>query len=671
MSPGPDHARQDERNPAAEPAATSGAAPSSESTAPTPAAQLLGVQRSAGNAAASRLVARGPGAAGGGSGAAVLARDPTAAPPASTTSSITPDLVKTYDDQKLAAELRALDAKAGSVTDPAERKQLEDNLKVLVDEQKRRAAESGKPRLVDTGLARPPGLPADAGFQLVPVEGAPAAVTDKMPEGQLMELVPGVGLRPVGAGGGPPAMPGPALPGPAAPVIPAGPMSIPATPPPGAQPAQVAGAGSFGAIAGGNAIVTTQGFAAAGENALGIIAIPQIRNTLGPTANPVIDVARPATQLGHTAMYLRQNGQIQWVRGFGPDFTVDFLKNVTAVGEGHATTPGTVANDLSLFKSTMAKTVEYPIDAAMAEQVSGSHPLGKGGGAPENWTGKPNVYAHEHGGPAMMCANKNCVMYAVESVEGHLGGPVGPKGSVVNIPSSGVPEGVSPQGTASQGKLYGAMADAESGAAPFARPPGAIGPAVAGSMPQALRYIKWGGRVFIVVGLAAGVWEIASAAPDQRKRTATGVVAGTAGGFAGGAAGGALAGATAGLVCGPGAPVCSLVFGISAGLVGGVIGALGSRALAETAYDLSNPKGTPTSGPLPAVVGKPSTECPSCHSELKKSEAGKSPFPPLGSSSTLASAMISGQGKEKQHTLTEAEIQLVAKYLNLPIDGKK
>lgn len=617
-----------------------------------PAAQLLGVQRTAGNAAAARILARNPGAAGG-------------------VSSITPDFAKGLDDGKLASEMRALDARAGAVTDPGERAQLEQNLKILVDEQKRRAADAGKPRLVDTGLARPPGLPADTGFQLVQVDGAPSAVTDTMPEGQLMELIPGVGLRPVGAGGsGPPAPP--AAPG--GPVIPA----VPAAPPsssPGLQGAQVAGAGSFGAIAGGNAIVTSQGFAAAGEHALGIIAIPQIRNTLGPTANPVIDLARPTSQLGHTAMYLRQNGQIQWVRGFGPEFSVDFLKNVGSVGEGHAATPGAVANDLSMFKSTMAKTIEYPIDAALAEQVSGGHPLGKGGtgGAPENWTGKPNVFAHEHGGPAMMCANKNCVMYAVESVEGHLGGPVGPagQGSVVNIPSSGVPEGVSPQGTASQGKLYGALSEAESGAAPFATPPRATGAPVVGSMPQALRYIKWGGRVFIVVGLAAGAWEVYSATPEQRDRTTTGVIAGTAGGFAGGAAGGALAGAAAGLVCGPGAPVCSLVFGIGGGLVGGVIGALGSRALAETAYDIANPRGVPVSGPLPAVVGKRPTECPSCHSELKKPEPGKSAFPPLGGSSTLASALIGSQGQEKPRTLTEAEIQMVAKYLNLPLDGGK
>lgn len=641
-------------------------APPAPAPSSAPAARLLGVQRTAGNAAAARLLARKPGAPGG----AVLARDPAAAPAASTVSSITPEFAKGLDDGKLASEMRALDARAGSVSDAGERAQLEQNLKILVDEQKRRAADAGRPRLVDTGLARPPGLPADAGFQLVEVDGAPSAVTDTMPEGQLMELIPGMGLRPVGAGGGPPAAPA----GPGAPVIPAGPTA-PVSSSPGLQSAQVAGAGSFGAIAGGNAIVTSQGFAAAGEHALGIIAIPQIRNTLGPTANPIIDLARPTSQLGHTAMYLRQNGQIQWVRGFGPEFSVDFLKNVGPVGEGHAATPGAVADDLSMFKSTMAKTIEYPIDAAMAEQVSGSHPLGKGGtgGAPENWTGKPNVFAHEHGGPSMMCANKNCVMYAVESVEGHLGGPVGPagKGSVVNVPSSGVPEGVSPQGTASQGKLYGALSEAESGAAPFATPPRATGAPVVGSMPQALRYIKWGGRVFIVVGLAASAWEIYSAAPEQRERTTTGVIAGTAGGFAGGAAGGALAGAGAGLVCGPGAPVCSLVFGIGGGLAGGVIGALGSRALAETAYDIANPKGVPVSGPLPAVVGKRPTECPSCHSELKKPEPGKSPFPPLGGASTLASALIGGQGQEKQRTLTEAEIQMVAKFLKLPLHAGK
>jgi hypothetical protein len=87
------------------------------------------------------------------------------------------------------------------------------------------------------------------------------------------------------------------------------------------------------------------------------------------------------------------------------------------------------------------------------------------------------------------------------------------------------------------------------------------------------RLLRWGGRLFLVVGIAATGYEIAAAPPAERTRTAIGAASGFVGGLA--------AGAAAGLVCGPGAPLCSVMLGLTFGLVGGVA----SRAAAESIYD--------------------------------------------------------------------------------------
>jgi hypothetical protein len=94
-------------------------------------------------------------------------------------------------------------------------------------------------------------------------------------------------------------------------------------------------------------------------------------------------------------------------------------------------------------------------------------------------------------------------------------------------------------------------------------------------MPRYFRVLKWGGRIFIVVGAVDVVYETATAQEGQRGRT----LAREGTGFVGGLA----AGAAAGLVCGPGAPVCSVVLGLGFGLAGMWVG----RTVGEGAYDLA------------------------------------------------------------------------------------
>jgi hypothetical protein len=118
-----------------------------------------------------------------------------------------------------------------------------------------------------------------------------------------------------------------------------------------------------------------------------------------------------------------------------------------------------------------------------------------------------------------------------------------------------------------------------------AMPREATGPPVIGQMSRGMRYLRWGGRVFFVVGLVTGGAEIAMADPSQRTRVTAEVTAGFVGGFAGGAAGGAAAGAAAGLVCGPAAPVCSTVLAVGGAIIGGILGGMGGRSLMGSLFD--------------------------------------------------------------------------------------
>ena len=81
-------------------------------------------------------------------------------------------------------------------------------------------------------------------------------------------------------------------------------------------------------------------------------------------------------------------------------------------------------------------------------------------------------------------------------------------------------EGAIVPGTAGQGQFIKALKGVEAGTEELAPVEGAIGPAVVGSMGKGLRYLKWGGRVFMVIGAAAAIYEVASAPEEERTRTA-------------------------------------------------------------------------------------------------------------------------------------------------------
>jgi hypothetical protein len=290
-----------------------------------------------------------------------------------------------------------------------------------------------------------------------------------------------------------------------------------------------------------------------GGNGIGLIGIPRM-------GTPGAIVPESLSQWGHTAVYARINGQIVVTRGYTVGSLAEAALRGSGITAGREAIPGVISNDVALFTNTGARVIEFPVSAQTASGFVERLPM-PGPPPPEGptlYTGRPSIY----GSPAAT----NCVGWGCAVIESELGGRVGtitPEGNV-----SPIAEPVNPQ----QG-LQGRFMQATSEGAEIAQLPGATGEAVISGMPRYLQILKWGGRIFIVIGGVMVVVETSRAREGQRGRTLTGAT----GGFLGGLA----AGAAAGLVCGPSALACSIVLGLGFGLAG----YFGGRALAEAAYD--------------------------------------------------------------------------------------
>jgi hypothetical protein len=417
-------------------------------------------------------------------------------------------------------------------------------------------------------VARPAGLPPGEGFVLQPAPDLPLELIAALPEGQIIPLPSEAGPAAAGEWGAPW---GAELGPPGVSIEPLGadlqPLTAPALGEEGGLP--LADLGVPLAVGGRamnvsiNAQLMRTGFASAGPDAIGLVAIPRWRT---PGARFLIP--ETPSVWGHTAAYVRRAGQIEIVRGFNPEMSLSFLRSARAVERGTAAVPAAIGSDVHLFTVTGARSIEYPVTPAVAEALARRlPPVGpvQPGGAPLLYTARPAVYR--------VCTASNCGLWAAEVVEEALGGPIGPASRAgVSVTALGEGGEVVAR-TASQGRLMGFLGDVARGGEAAGPVPGATGPAVASGMPRGLQVLKWGGRAFFVLGLAMVPLEVFLAPPGQRVRTAVGAGAGFLGGFA--------AGAGAGLVCGPGAPVCSIVLGITFGLAG----ALGARYLAEHLYD--------------------------------------------------------------------------------------
>jgi hypothetical protein len=548
--------------------------------------------------------------------------------------SITRPWAEALTDDEMTEQVRIVrESIANHAPGTAEYQTARENLAVLEqvqnDRNLRQLAITGG-TVTEQTVPRPPGLPAGGGFTLIPAPSSlklPAELLHQIPEGQLVEAPPAMIMATMPAQGNIGAL----------------------------LPTADIGLGDVGMGTSVTAMTTlmasgqylqTYGFAAAGDSALGFVAIPRL-------GTPGQLIPQSTSMWGHTAIYVRQGGRITMVRGFMPGSMLDTALHAGQIEAGLRGTPASIANDARLFLNTGARSVEYAVDPRLAAQAAkdlpGVGPVRPGSGLPTEYTARPAV--------RNLCTQSNCGLWAIEQMEQRLGGAVGPRPGT-SVTALGEGGAVVPR-TASQGRLLH-FTQGET----FAPVPGGTNP-TSGGMSTGFKVLRWGGRIFFVVGVALTVAEVVLARPEERERTAVGATAGFVGGLAFGAA--------AGLVCGPGAPVCSVVLGLTFGIIGG----FATREAAESIYDATHPRGS----------SRPATEadllafnaswaqatggrCPNanCHMPTNQSQQPGSQFadialPPL---SALAqpgtpTGLTPGIGRNRQ--LSEQDVRIIMEYL--------
>lgn len=457
--------------------------------------------------------------------------------------SITPQWARTLSDSELGIQETILSTTLYGQISPgtADYLSAQQNLQVLEDEQQNRAARPGALGLQPQFVPRPGGLPLDDGYALQELPALSLGVAAQIPEGQIVTLSD---------------------------------QALSGTPPKTEQPPAFLpglGGGSWSGLRGADASLMKFGLVP-GDYAIGLVAIPPASPNPFSQYPNLTALENPLEWAGHTAVYVRQGGQITIVRGYNPRMRYsepstiwEMLKDYKKIFGGKKGVTGDITEDFGMFRSTSVRTVEYPVTPDVAAEFAGSlPPLGTPGpGEPPMYSAPPSTYATTSS-TQVGCEGTNCGLWATQKVEGPLGARVGVVGQepIVDIP---VP------GQAAQGKIYGMMDPASS--APLVEMPGATGPGVRGGVSGGLRVLKWGGRVFMVAGgvkLGYDIWT----APEGEK----GHVAFVEGS---GLLGGIAAGAALGLLCGPGAPVCCVI----TGLIGGIAGGEAASTMAEVIWN--------------------------------------------------------------------------------------
>lgn len=473
--------------------------------------------------------------------------------------SITPEWTRALTDPELASQLMLLRQHVGGLpgADP-QREGAATNLRLLEAESERRTAAQAMAGLrLGSYVPRPAGLP-DGGFAVTELPDIPPEALAQLPEGQLTTVATAslYGLAPMASLG--------ASAGAGANVSGVGPAA--------ARGTEVVGtAGGAGTLASG-LNMRLWGFpgSAQGQYTVGVVVRPRAH----------------ALDWGHTSLTLRRGGGAPLeVIGFNPDMRtpqglLDLIRHHKEVELGSRAVRGRFTSDASMFTVNESIHVEYPITEAEAAKFAMTKP----GRAPTlDYVARPAVYRP----PPGACQASNCGLWAIGEVERQTAGTVGRVGDPAGITSMG--RGGPPVPNRGSQPAIVDMAQGGLNDPATIRPlrPGGAPPMVS-AMPRVVRVLRVGGKVMLVVGVVAGIAEVATAKPEERNRTAAGVAGGFAGGF--------LLGAGAGLICGPGAPLCSFALGLTLG----TIGALGGRAAAEYAYDQAN---EPASGATGATGG--------------------------------------------------------------------
>jgi len=325
-------------------------------------------------------------------------------------------------------------------------------------------------------------------------------------------------------------------------------------------------AGVRGADRAAVAHLVRHGYASAGPNAIGIVAFPQSRLWRGVTGGGLGQgpwLPESKILLGHTAVYVRVDGQIQLIRSYAPKSLADSVLHYGDVRSGTGGVPAAILDHTGakappggrMFDITSGQSIEYPVPKEMATRFAQSLP--EGGPLPDQlYTAQPEVAAQL--GKTRLCNGRNCVHWAVAEVERSLASPVGPGGQSVNDY-----KGVD---TARQGRLQGFVG--KGGQDAVTLPNGQTSTPTRGAMSGEVKVLRWGGRVFLVVGIGLSAYRIAHAPDDQIGQVVAEEIGGHAGGLAGGAGG--VAGCMAlGVATGG---VGLLLCGIGGGYVGAKIG---------------------------------------------------------------------------------------------------
>ncbi|MEO8962987.1 MAG: DUF4157 domain-containing protein [Ginsengibacter sp.] len=233
------------------------------------------------------------------------------------------------------------------------------------------------------------------------------------------------------------------------------------------------------------------GFNSAGQNAVGIIAVPS------QSGQAPFQFMEPGLEVwGHTAVYVRINGRVVVVRGFSINSIADVAKSgmrpgmwnrisslwQTIRGKAPVDVPSRMMDDAALFSNTNAKTLEYPVTPEFAQQFIAELPPARVPGAPLRYQINNNL--NEVSGQG-----SNCVKWAIKQLQSKFGGTIGRSGeaSVAELGSG-----------SSQGQLMRFLKDLLKGRATPATLPNATGEGVAGKMPVKLQIGTWLGRLMQV-----------------------------------------------------------------------------------------------------------------------------------------------------------------------------
>jgi hypothetical protein len=301
------------------------------------------------------------------------------------------------------------------------------------------------------------------------------------------------------------------------------------------------GPGSSVLLSSVNQSLMNSGFSSiSGGNGIGLIAIPRLGSVGGM-------IPESMSTWGHTAAYVRIGGQIKIVRGFTVESLIDAAANAKSVPAGQSSIPGVISNDIKMFTITNARTVEWPVTADVAKGMADSMPAPgtPPSTMPGQYTGRPGVF-----GPGA----SNCVGYACNAAEGGMGAKIStPKLGNIAEPANAA-EGL-------QGRMMQLTKTASSDISPAG--------AVTSSMPLKFVVLKWGGRLFLVLGAALTVKQVLTASGEHR-REEQGQAFGS---FAGGTIAGAFA---AGFCVGAGIATGGIALLVCAGIAG-VAGAVGGH----------------------------------------------------------------------------------------------